>query len=349
MAEYIAVNEENVNLNDSVTFTNSIPCTKGYIFHEDGTGVFTFRGITNNCFARYQVTFNGNIAVPTGGTAGPIAVAISVDGEQRPSSRAIVTPAAVEEYNNVTSTAIITVPSSITVGDRVPIKVNIAGVAGYAKLIINGEEMISGAPYWFKVEPIEWTVLKYKNGDYTLVSDRLLEQTNFDNRGGSRIIDTKTIYENNYEYSSIRDWLNSSFQNKLFFLNTGTDYHVIDTVVDNSAKTTGSEWNDFACNNTIDKLFLPSVLDTKLIEEKYGNYASLTTDYLRASGTYYNYQTMPYCAEYWTRSPDRGLVGPGSDPTFKDLVQFVSQKGDQGRCSASLVHNIRPCVTIKVI
>ena len=110
MAEYIAVNEESVNLNDAVVFTNSIPCTKGYIFHEDGTGVFTFRGITNNCFARYQVTFNGNIAVPTGGTAGPIAVAITVDGEQRPSSRAIVTPAAVEEYNNVTSTAIITVP-----------------------------------------------------------------------------------------------------------------------------------------------------------------------------------------------------------------------------------------------
>lgn len=222
-------------------------------------------------------------------------------------------------------------------------------VTDYPKSFDNGDEMISGAPYWFKVEPIEWTVLNYKNGDYTLVSDRLLEQTNFDNHGGSRIIDTKTIYENNYEYSSIRDWLNSSFQNKLFFLNTGTDYHVIDTMVDNSAKTTGSEWNDFACNNTVDKVFLPSVLDTKLIEKKYGNYASLTTDYLRASGTYYNYQTMPYCAEYWTRSPDRGLVGPGSDPTFKDLVQFVSQKGDQGRCSASLVHNVRPCVTLRII
>ena len=110
MAEYIAVAEQNVNLNDAVTFTNSIPCTKGYIFHEDGTGVFTFRGVTNNCFARYQVTYNGNIAVPTGGTAGPIAVSITVDGEQRPSSKAIVTPAAVEEFNNVTSTAIITVP-----------------------------------------------------------------------------------------------------------------------------------------------------------------------------------------------------------------------------------------------
>lgn len=110
MAEYLAVADQSVNLNDAVTFTNSIPCTKGYIFHEDGTGIFTLRGITNNCFARYQVTYNGNIAVPTGGTAGPIAISIAVDGEQRPSSKAIVTPAAVEEYNNVTSTAIVTVP-----------------------------------------------------------------------------------------------------------------------------------------------------------------------------------------------------------------------------------------------
>ena len=110
MAEYIEVAEQDINLNDPIVFTNSIPCTKGYIFHEDGTGIFTFRGVTNNCFARYQVTYNGNIAIPTGGTAGPIAVSITVDGEQRPSSKAIVTPAAVEEYNNVTSTAIVTVP-----------------------------------------------------------------------------------------------------------------------------------------------------------------------------------------------------------------------------------------------
>jgi hypothetical protein len=54
--------------------------------------------------------YNGNIAVPTGGALTPIAVAISVNGEERPSSKAIFTPAAVDEYGNVTSTAIITVP-----------------------------------------------------------------------------------------------------------------------------------------------------------------------------------------------------------------------------------------------
>ena len=110
MAEYLANAIQEVALNDPVLFTASIPCNRGYIYHEDETGIFILRGCTNNCFARYQVTFNGNIAVPEDGTVGPIAVAIAVNGEPRLTSRAIYTPAAVDEYGNVTSTAIITVP-----------------------------------------------------------------------------------------------------------------------------------------------------------------------------------------------------------------------------------------------
>ena len=97
-------------LNNPAIFTASIPCRNGYVYHEDETGVFTLCGKTNNCFARYQVNFNGNIALPEGGTVGPIAVALTVNGEPRLTSRAIVTPAAVEEFFNATSTAIITVP-----------------------------------------------------------------------------------------------------------------------------------------------------------------------------------------------------------------------------------------------
>lgn len=110
MAEYLANSNQTVALNSPVLFTASIPCTRGYVYHEDETGIFTLRGITQNCFARYQVTFNGNIAIPEGGTVTPIAVAITVNGEPRATSRAIFTPAAAEEYGNVTSTAIITVP-----------------------------------------------------------------------------------------------------------------------------------------------------------------------------------------------------------------------------------------------
>ena len=112
-AEYLANAIQAVNLNAPVIFTASIPCTKGYVYHEDETGIFILRGIVaNQCarFAQYQVTFNGNIAIPTGGEVAPIALAITVNGEARPTSRAIFTPAAVDQYGNVTCTAIIKVP-----------------------------------------------------------------------------------------------------------------------------------------------------------------------------------------------------------------------------------------------
>lgn len=110
MAEYLANAVQNVSLDNPIIFSASIPCNRGYVYHEDETGIFILRGCTNNCFARYQVTFNGNIAVPEDGELTPIAVAITVNGEPRLTSRAIFTPAAVDEYGNVTSTAIITVP-----------------------------------------------------------------------------------------------------------------------------------------------------------------------------------------------------------------------------------------------
>ena len=110
MAEYTSNPVQNVALNSPVLFTASIPCRRGYVYHEDDTGIFILRGCTNNCFARYQVTFNGNIAIPTGGAVTPIAVAITVNGEPRLTSRAIFTPADVDDYGNVTSTAIVTVP-----------------------------------------------------------------------------------------------------------------------------------------------------------------------------------------------------------------------------------------------
>ena len=93
MAEYLANATQLVDLNQPVVFSASIPCQNGYVIHEDETGIFILRGATPNCFARYQVTFNGNIAVPEGGTVGPIAVSIAVNGEARTTSRAIVTPA----------------------------------------------------------------------------------------------------------------------------------------------------------------------------------------------------------------------------------------------------------------
>ena len=109
MAEYFAPTQ-NIPLNQAAIWFASIPCTRGQVIHEDGTGIFTLRGCNTGCFARYEVTMNGNIALPEGGTPGPIAVSLTVNGETRTSSVAIVTPAAVENFFNVTSVATVTVP-----------------------------------------------------------------------------------------------------------------------------------------------------------------------------------------------------------------------------------------------
>lgn len=119
-------------LNTPIEFTASMPCTRGNVIHENGTGIFILKGNTNQCYATYKVSYNGNIAITEGGTVTPIAVAIVVNGEPRLTSRAISTPAAAEQFNSVTSPATIKVPrgccftlaveyvSGITDGTTVP-------------------------------------------------------------------------------------------------------------------------------------------------------------------------------------------------------------------------------------
>lgn len=114
MAEYLTRDTiETVALNAPVPFIDSIPCSKGYVYHQSGTGIFVLRGIVKNscnCFARYEVEFTGNISIPEEGEVTPIATAIVVSGEQRIGSRSIFTPAAAGDYGNVTSRATIDVP-----------------------------------------------------------------------------------------------------------------------------------------------------------------------------------------------------------------------------------------------
>ena len=110
MAEFVNVPIQLVDEDENVTF-NAAP-VRGCkcIDHREGSGIVTLRGLTDCCFARYRVSFGGNIAVPTGGTVGPIELAISVRGEPLGSATAIVTPAAVEEYNNVYMSVLVDVP-----------------------------------------------------------------------------------------------------------------------------------------------------------------------------------------------------------------------------------------------
>ena len=110
MAEYITSSDVNVALNGTIPFDIvSIPCNKGCIIPIT-TGILNLRGSNTNRFARYDVTVQGNIAIPEGGAVTPIAVAITLNGVAIPTSVAIVTPAAAEDVWHVNTSTTITVP-----------------------------------------------------------------------------------------------------------------------------------------------------------------------------------------------------------------------------------------------
>ena len=111
MAEYTASALQTVDANQNVLFTETpVPCTKGFVVHREGSGVFTLRGITNCCSVLYRVQFQGNIAIPTGGTVAPISIALAIDGEPLAASTAIYTPAAAEDFGNVSVLGVVRVP-----------------------------------------------------------------------------------------------------------------------------------------------------------------------------------------------------------------------------------------------
>lgn len=86
---------------------------RGQIVHREGSGIVTLRGAPNG--ARYKVSFGGNVAIPTGGTVGPISLAITIDGEALGSATMIVTPTAVDAFFNVFAAVFICVPCSCCV------------------------------------------------------------------------------------------------------------------------------------------------------------------------------------------------------------------------------------------
>lgn len=111
MAEYTAVATQTVALNQNILLTEEPVGGNCSIIHREGSGLVTLRGITRQCRARFRVFFSGNIAIPTGGTVGPISLSIAANGEAVNSSEMIVTPAAVGEYFNVAGGIFLDVPA----------------------------------------------------------------------------------------------------------------------------------------------------------------------------------------------------------------------------------------------
>lgn len=110
MAEYTNSGIVTVAAGQNVPLTETAVAGKGCIVHREGAGIVTLRGITNQCKARYKVSFGANIAIPTGGTVEAITAALAINGEPLTSATATITPAAVENFFNIYVAAFIEVP-----------------------------------------------------------------------------------------------------------------------------------------------------------------------------------------------------------------------------------------------
>ena len=194
----------------------------------------------------------------------------------------------------------------------------------------DGTTIVKNTEYWFKCEPIEWKILTSSNGSYSLVSTVLLDAHLYDS------------YSNNYSNSNIKGWLNGDFLNTAF--NLGSSYIQM-TTVDNSASTTDSSSNTYACANTEDKVYLLSYKDYLNADYGFTNSTSKTptrtckpTDYALANSCYQDNGN----GLYWTRSPY-------SKNSYN--AWFVNAGGNliySGYSLSTASHGVRPAITIKL-
>ena len=216
-------------------------------------------------------------------------------------------------------------------------KVN-ANPGGSSYVYSDGTKISSGIDYYFKVEPIKWRILNEVGGEaIILAEDVLTSNIPFYTSTQSRTIDGTTIYSNNYEYSTIRAWLNSynglrysvldyskfaagDFQNNGFLNQAFTEEEqnaILTTEIDNSASSTNSSTNNYACNNTKDKIWLLGYQDALNYDF---NKQKVTTDFARANRAYYSTDASSlYNGYWWLRSPT---------PYYEFIVWDVSASGN---------------------
>lgn len=179
----------------------------------------------------------------------------------------------------------------------------------------NGATIVEGKGYWFRCEPIEWKILSNDNGECFVVSDAVLDFRYYHSSKSDRTIDGKTVYSNNYQYSDIRSWLNGDFYDSAFALGNG---NILTTTVDNSAYSTAYSSNEYACDDTDDKVFLLSYKEAT--KSSYGfssnnDRVAYATDYAICNGAFSG------ASYWWLRSPSY---------SFSQNAGYVSMHGIVG-------------------
>lgn len=212
----------------------------------------------------------------------------------------------------------------------------------------DGEAIVNGKEYWFKCEPIKWNILHDENDQLLLLSSTLLDAHHYFNNYENRVENEQVIYANNYEHSDIRKWLNIDFFNTAFVFN---NQYIEEQIIDNQLSSDTLD-NPYLCNNTNDKVFLPSYQDC--FNSTYGfdineeaastTRACQTTDYARCSGAWINTgnknASLVNNGTYWTRSPSSEYYYCAWNVNSSGFVNNYAIDGES--------HCVRPCISISL-
>lgn len=170
-------------------------------------------------------------------------------------------------------------------------------------------EYFESTAYWFKYEVVRWRVLTEIGNRAFLMCNRAIDAQQYYNDNNTRSIDDKTVYANNYAESHIRKWLNETFYNTAF--NDLQKAIISMTSVDNSARSANpfnnaTQWNkgknEYACENTLDKIFLLSEYEVTNPTYGFTGSALMSSDYAKSQGCYQDNDYNGSC-KWWLRSP----------------------------------------------
>ena len=222
--------------------------------------------------------------------------------------------------------------ADVTVSDKVNERGYFTGSDGadYAKVksdysvenvsFSDGTAIVNETEYYFKVEPIKWRIVEEKDSKAFLISENIIWSSLFYQYDELRVIDGNTVYGNNYKYSDARLWLNGQFYDKAF--DSDEQSVIVADTVANGAATTWDKYNKYACEDTTDKIFLPSFKDITNIEYGFDtSFESSVTrqksvsDFALLSSYYFALESVEDgCGAYWLRSP-------GSEKYYANYVQ----------------------------
>ena len=174
-----------------------------------------------------------------------------------------------------------------------------------------------------EVLPLEWDVLYEKNGLVFLSTTHVIEHMKY----ADELVNTP------WENCKIRKWLNGSFLEESF-----TDEERALIFEKEIANPGNDPYKTPASENTIDKVFLPSILEVKRISDYDQDRFATATEYAKARGVYVNEETGG--SYWWLRSNGGNMYNAA-------IVNFAGYVFEYGFYIVCDRYGVRPCLWIK--